>query len=49
MNTQLTDIDTSIWNKMVHASFRKVMAFDFLFFGLGIGVGIGVGAYIVTS
>lgn len=41
--------DTIIWNKMVHASFRKVVSFDLLFFGLGIGLGIGVGAYLVTS
>jgi len=37
------------WNKMVHATFRKVVAFDLLFMGLGILVGTGVGAYLVTA
>lgn len=40
---------TSTWNKMVHATFRKVVAFDLLFMGLGIAVGAGVGAYVVTA
>jgi len=40
---------TSTWNKMVHASFRKVVAFDLLFMGLGIAAGVGVGAYLVTA
>lgn len=40
---------TSTWNKMVHAPFRKVVAFDLLFMGLGIVVGVGVGAYVVTA
>ena len=34
---------------MVHATFRKVVAFDLLFFGLGVGVGLGIGAYLVAS
>ena len=38
----------SIWEKMVHAKFRKVVAFDLLFMGLGIGVGVGVGAFLVS-
>ena len=38
----------SIGNKMVHASFRKVMAFDLLFMGLGIAVGAGIGAFLVS-
>lgn len=33
---------------MVHASFRKVVSFDLLFFGLGIAVGAGIGAYLIT-
>ena len=37
----------SIWDKMVHASFRKVVAFDLLFMGLGIAIGVGIGAFIV--
>ena len=39
----------SVWDKMVHATFRKVMAFDMLFMVLGIGIGTGLGAYLVTS
>ena len=38
----------STWDKMVHASFRKVMAFDLLFMGLGIAVGVGIGAFLVS-
>ncbi|HET6517406.1 MAG TPA: hypothetical protein VFG25_04195 [Nitrosopumilaceae archaeon] len=40
---------TSTWNKMVHATFRKVIAFDLLFLGLGVAIGAGVGAYVVTA
>jgi len=36
------------WDKMVHASFRKVVAFDLLFLGLGITVGAGIGAFLVS-
>jgi len=32
---------------MVHASFRKVVAFDLLFLGLGIAIGAGLGAFLV--
>ena len=39
---------TSTWNKMVHATFRKVVAFDLLCMGLGITIGTGIGAYLVT-
>ncbi len=39
----------SIWNKMVHSTFRKVVAFDLVFMGLGIVIGAGVGAYLVTA
>ena len=38
----------STWNKMVHASFRKVIAFDLLFMGLGIAVGAGIGVFLVS-
>jgi hypothetical protein len=38
----------SAWDKMVHASFRKVVAFDLLFLGLGITVGAGIGAFLVS-
>jgi len=47
METQTTQTRESIWNKMVHASFRKVVAFDLLFLGLGIAIGAGIGAFLV--
>lgn len=40
---------TSAWNKMVHATFRKVVAFDLLYMGLGITIGTGIGAYLVNA
>ena len=36
------------WNYKVSAPFKKVMAWDVLFFILGIGVGLGIGAYLTT-
>ncbi|QLH09359.1 hypothetical protein DSQ19_07615 [Candidatus Nitrosotenuis sp. DW1] len=36
------------WNYQVRAPFRKVMAWDALFFVLGIGVGAGIGAFLAT-
>ncbi len=36
-------------DRMVHASFRKVVAFDVLFFGLGILTGIGIGVYLIAK
>ncbi|MGQ0772683.1 MAG: hypothetical protein ACT4NT_07935 [Nitrososphaerota archaeon] len=36
------------WNKEVRAPFKKVIAWDVLFFILGIGVGLGIGAYLAT-
>jgi hypothetical protein len=47
MKTQTTQTSASIWDKMVHASFRKVVAFDLLFLGLGIAIGAGIGAFLV--
>lgn len=32
----------SIWRKTVHASFKKVIAFDLLFYGLGVITGAGI-------
>ena len=50
MKTQTTQNNPkSVWDKMVHASFRKVMAFDMLFMALGIIAGTGVGAYLVSA
>lgn len=34
---------------MVHATFRKVVAFDLLFMGLGMAVGAGLGAYVAIA
>ena len=49
METQTNQNKTqSTWDKMVHASFRKVLAFDLLFMGLGIAVGVGIGAFLVS-
>lgn len=39
----------SNWNKMVHASFKKVVSFDLLFFSLGVGLGIGIGVYLISG
>ncbi len=32
----------SVWKKQVHASFRKVIAFDLLFLALGAMIGAGI-------
>ena len=39
----------SVWNKMVHASFRKVVAFDLLCIGMGIVIGIGIGVFLIKG
>ena len=39
----------SNWDKMVHASFKKVVKFDLICMGIGALMGIGAGAYLVTS
>ncbi|HSG74449.1 MAG TPA: hypothetical protein VLA01_04570 [Nitrosopumilaceae archaeon] len=39
----------SKWDTMVHASFRKVVAFDLLFLGIGIVVGMGIGVYLIAG
>lgn len=36
-------------DRMVHASFRKVVAFDTLFFVLGVLTGIGIGVYLIAN
>lgn len=38
--------EKSVMDKMVHASFRKVVSFDLLFLGLGIPIGAGIIALI---
>lgn len=35
-------IKPSIWKKEVHASFKKVIAFDLLFMALGAMIGAGI-------
>jgi hypothetical protein len=48
MNTQTTQ-NISTWDKMVHATFKKVVTFDLICMGLGIMMGIGIGAYLVVG
>jgi len=37
------------WHYEVRAPFKKVIAWDVLFFVLGIGVGAGIGAFLATA
>jgi hypothetical protein len=37
------------WNYEVRAPFKKIIAWDVLFFVLGIGVGAGIGAFLSTA
>jgi hypothetical protein len=39
----------SIWRREIRASFKKVVAFDLLFYGLGLITGIGITAAILLS
>jgi hypothetical protein len=43
------DPKPSHWNYEVRASFKKVIAWDTLFFVLGIGVGVGIGAFLTIQ
>lgn len=36
-------------DRTVHASFRKVIAFDLLFLGLGLLIGMGIGVYLIAK
>jgi hypothetical protein len=47
--SDLTRIKSSIWYKEVRASFKKVVAFDLLFYGLGIITGAGIMGAILLS
>jgi len=50
MNPQSGQIKpTNCWNTMVHASFKKVIAFDLLFLTLGIPIGAGIITAILFS
>jgi len=40
--------ETSVKNKTVHASFKKVISFDLLFLGLGMPIGAGILALILA-
>jgi hypothetical protein len=42
-------MSTSHWTREIRAPFKRVMAWDMLFFVLGIGVGAGIGAFLATS
>lgn len=49
MKTKTTQsTESSVWNKMVHATFKKVIAFDMLCIGIGVPIGMGIGAYLVS-
>jgi hypothetical protein len=37
------------WNYEVRAPFKRIIAWDALFFVLGIGVGAGIGAFLATA
>lgn len=39
----------SSWNKMVHASFRKVVAFDLLCMAIGATIGAGLVTAFLTG
>ena len=49
VQTRIKQGSGSIWNRMVHASFRKVVAFDLLFLGLGVAIGSGLSAAFITQ
>lgn len=49
METTNSTKKESTWNKMVHASFRKVVAFDLLCLGIGIAIGMGIGVYLIAG
>ena len=47
--SDLTQAKSSTWHKEVRASFKKVVAFDLLFYGLGIITGAGIIGAILLS
>lgn len=40
---------SSTWNKMVHAPFKKVVAFDLLCMGIGMPIGAGLATAFLTG
>jgi hypothetical protein len=49
METKLTLKNSGTWVREVHASFKKVVAFDLLFFALGAITGGGIVGIIFLS
>jgi len=49
MTNDPSDKEKGTWDRMVHATFRKVVAFDLLFLGLGIVIGMGIGVFLISS
>jgi len=50
MNTNTNSTkNESGWNKMVHATFKKVVAFDLICMGIGVVIGIGIGVYLIAG
>jgi hypothetical protein len=47
--SDLTRAKSSTWYKEVRAPFKKVVAFDLLFYGLGVITGAGIMAAILLS
>jgi hypothetical protein len=47
MQNKLESRKPSVWKMQVHASFKKVIAFDLLFLGLGAMIGAGILAAIL--
>ncbi|MDH3312979.1 MAG: hypothetical protein OEM28_07510 [Nitrosopumilus sp.] len=41
-STELKSKTQSTWNKMVHAPFKKVVAFDLLCMAMGMPIGAGI-------
>ncbi|WP_420545257.1 hypothetical protein [Nitrosopumilus sp.] len=37
------------WDKMVHASFKKIVKYDLFCMGLGVIMGMGIGAFLVSN
>ena len=48
-NNDKIEKPVSNWDKMVHAPFKKVVAYDLICMGLGIVMGIGLGAFVLRE
>jgi hypothetical protein len=49
IKSELTQAKSGTWHKEVHAPFKKVVAFDLLFYGLGAITGAGIIGAILLS